>query len=452
MSDRNRVAWTEGLFLRPQHFQQLERFVEKLIADSSEFSVPYGYGFAKLEIDQELSKLGKVGVASAQGIFPDGTPFDIPYDADIPTPLEIPDSTKDAVVSLALPLRRPNMPSMALERSANNALARYCAADVEARDSIAELDSVAELKVARLNLGLRVAQDLSPAYSHLSVAKIVEKRPDGRIVFNEQFYPTVLDCRASVKLFDCVKEVYGYLRHRAQELAERVAQPGSKGVAEFADFLLLQLCNRQQPVFAHLDKRTSLHPELFYRHLLALAGELGTFARKDRRAAEFEAYRHDALWETFQPVMEEVRRGLTAIMDSSAVAVPLEDMTKGYYVARVQDIDLLRSATFVLSANAQLPTETLRSRFPREAQIGSREQIRSLVDSQLPGIILRPLPVAPRQIPYHAGYTYFELEKSRRPNDPVDYWKELEASRMFVMHVAGDFPELSLALWAIRGS
>src|ERR1035438_9114788 len=84
MSDRNRVAWTEGLFLRPQHFQQLERFVEKLIADSSEFSVPYGYGFAKLEIDQELSKLGKVAVASAQGIFPDGTPFDIPYDADIP--------------------------------------------------------------------------------------------------------------------------------------------------------------------------------------------------------------------------------------------------------------------------------------------------------------------------------------------------------------------------------
>jgi type VI secretion system protein ImpJ len=262
----------------------------------------------------------------------------------------------------------------------------------------------------------------------------------------------LLDCRASAKLFDCVKEVYGYLRHRAQELAARVSQPGSKGVAEITDFLLLQLCNRQQPVFAHLEHRAVLHPEMFYRHLLALAGELGTFARKDRRAAEFEAYRHDPLWETIHPVMEEVRSGLTAIIETSAVAVPLEDMTKGYYVARVQDIELLRNAVFVLSANAQLPSETLRARLPREAQIGSRERIRDLVDSQVPGIILRPLPVAPRQIPFHAGYTYFELDKSRRPNDGTDYWKEFEASRMFIVHVAGDFPELSLELWAIRSN
>jgi type VI secretion system protein ImpJ len=199
-----------------------------------------------------------------------------------------------------------------------------------------------------------------------------------------------------------------------------------------------------------LATRSVLHPELFYAHLLALAGELATFARKDRRSVDFEAYRHDFLWETFQPVLEEVRRGLTAILEAAAVVIPLEDLTKGYFVGRVQDVELLRTSVFVLSVNAQLPAETLRARFPREAQIGSRERIRTLVDSQLPGIVLRPLPVAPRQIPYHAGYTYFELDKTRRPNDPMDYWKELETSRMLVMHVAGDFPELNVQLWAIR--
>src|SRR5262249_48814038 len=282
------------------------------------------------------------------------------------------------------------------------------------------------------------------------IARVVEKRPDGRLIFNAEHYPTVIDCRASPKLLDCVNEVHGLLRHRAQGLADRVAQPGSKGVAEFADFLLLQLCNRAQPVFSHLASRGMLHPEVFYPCLVALAGKLGTFARKDRRSAEFEPYRHDALWETFQPVMEEVRRSLTAILESAAVQIPVEDMTKGYYVGRVQDVELLRSAVFVLAVNAQLPSETLRGRFPREAQIGSRERIRALVDSQLPGIVLRPLPVAPRQIPYHAGYTYFELDKVRRQNDPVDYWKDLEASRMLIMHVAGEFPELNLQLWAIR--
>jgi type VI secretion system protein ImpJ len=249
-----------------------------------------------------------------------------------------------------------------------------------------------------------------------------------------------------------LREVYGLLRHRGQALSERVSRPGTQGVAEIADFLMLQLCNRMQPLFEHLINCSPLHPEIFYGHLVQLAGELGTFARKDKRTPEFSAYRQDALWETFHPVMEQVRLGLTAMLEASAVAVPVEDMTKGFFVARVQDVDLLRSAVFVLAVNARVPSEVLRSRFPREAQMGPRDHIRGLVDAQLPGIVLRPLPVAPRQIPYHAGCTYFELDKTRRPNDPVDYWKEMEAARMIVMHVAGDFPELHLQMWAIRAN
>jgi type VI secretion system protein ImpJ len=58
---------------------------------------------------------------------------------------------------------------------------------------------------------------------------------------------------------------------------------------------------------------------------------------------------------------------------------------------------------------------------------------------------LRPLPVAPRQIPYHAGHTYFELET--RGND---MWKQLETSGGLFIHVAGDFPGLEMEFWAVR--
>ena len=65
---------------------------------------------------------------------------------------------------------------------------------------------------------------------------------------------------------------------------------------------------------------------------------------------------------------------------------------------------------------------------------------------QLPGVTMRPLPVAPRQIPYHAGYTYFELETRGS-----DMWKQLESSGGLAMHIAGDFPGLELEFWAVRG-
>ena len=49
---------------------------------------------------------------------------------------------------------------------------------------------------------------------------------------------------------------------------------------------------------------------------------------------------------------------------------------------------------------------------PGVAKLGAAEQIRQLVNSQLPGIPLHPLPVAPRQIRYTAGFVYFELDRS----------------------------------------
>ncbi len=109
-------------------------------------------------------------------------------------------------------------------------------------------------------------------------------------------------------------------------------------------------------------------------------------------------------------------------------------------------IDLHRTAVFVLAFNAQMPGEALRLRFPTQVKIGPAEKIRDLVNFQLQGVVLRPLPVAPRQIPFHAGFTYFELET--RGND---LWKQLETSGGLAMHIAGDFPGLAIEFWAIRG-
>ena len=63
----------------------------------------------------------------------------------------------------------------------------------------------------------------------------------------------------------------------------------------------------------------------------------------------------------------------------------------------------------------------------------------------LPGIAVRPLPVAPRQIPFYAGASYFELDR----NSP--HWQQMQASGGFAIFVAGDFPNLHMELWAIRG-
>ena len=73
------------------------------------------------------------------------------------------------------------------------------------------------------------------------------------------------------------------------------------------------------------------------------------------------------------------------------------------------------------------------------------EHIRELVTTQLPGIEVRPLPVAPRQIPFHAGATYFELDRGST------HWAQMQNAGAFAIHVQEGFANLRMELWAIRG-
>ena len=133
------------------------------------------------------------------------------------------------------------------------------------------------------------------------------------------------------------------------------------------------------------------------------------------------------------------------VMEQSAIQIPLLERKYGVRVAQISDIDLLRNAAFVLAVNAQMPSEAVRTRFPTQTKIGPVERLRDLVNLQLPGVLLQPMAVAPRQIPYHAGCTYFELQTRNE-----DLWKQLEQSGGLALHIAGDFPGLELSFWAIR--
>ena len=86
----------------------------------------------------------------------------------------------------------------------------------------------------------------------------------------------------------------------------------------------------------------------------------------------------------------------------------------------------------------------MRQQVPSQFKVGPAEKIKELVNLALYGIPLRPLPVAPRQIPFHAGFNYFQLEAK----GPL--WDELTSSGGIAIHVPGDFPGLQLEFWAIR--
>lgn len=321
---------------------------------------------------------------------------------------------------------------------------RYLATDIDMADVHAVNLRAAPLMIGRLNLRLMRACDANEGYTTLGIARVVERRADGRLVLDTNYVPPMLHAMAQSVLEGYVREVHGMLHQRGEALAGRLAQPGRAGVGEITDFLLLQVVNRTEPLMAHLQRLPVLHPERLYALFLALAGELSTF-RDSRRPVKFPIYRHDDLSACFRAVMVDLRQSLSMVLEQTAIPIELQERKHGVRVAIIADIEMQRNASFVLAVNAQMPGEALRSRFPAQVKIGPAERLRDLVSLQLPGVGLRAMPVAPRQIPYHAGFTYFELETRGS-----EMWKQLETSGGLAIHIAGDFPGLELAFWAIR--
>jgi type VI secretion system protein ImpJ len=442
MSWNRKVVWSEGMLLQPQHLQQHDRYLQSQLEARVAQLRPYSWGFAQLRIDEQQLGLGKLALQSCSGVLPDGTPFMLPQDDDLPLPLDVPEDARNALVVLALPLRRPGVAETADSTAPDN-FARHRPVDHEAWDSNG-IDNSALMQVGQLRVRLALEQDAANAHACLGVARVLERRPDNRLVLDPAYCPPCLDFRVAPRLSAFADELLGLLHQRGHALAARLSQPGMAGAAEIADFLLLQLLNRAEPLFAHLATMSGLHPEELYRNMVALAGELATFNPAGKRARQYRAYRHDELCASFEPVMDDLREALSAVMDAHAVPIVLEERQFGIRVAVMRDPELVKSATFVLAVNAQLAAENIRTAFPRQVKIGSVEKIRDLVNLQLPGIGLRALPVAPRQLPFHAGYTYFELDKGS------EYWAQLATSAGFAMHVAGEFPGLQMEFWAIR--
>lgn len=445
MTWNNRVIWSEGMLLQQQHLQQQDRYWLSQFDARWGTRRNYGWGFWKLAIDEPLLGLGKLGLAACEGIMPDGTSFVLPLDDELPLPLDIPETRRDALVVLALPLRRPGVPEMASHvHAAQDSYARYGREACVVFDANEDSRESAEMEVGKLRVSLAFADEVSQAYTTLGVARIVECSAETGVVLDQGYSPACLDYRVAPRLAGFVEELAGMLRQRGDALAARLAQPGVSGAAEIADFLLLQVINRSEPLMRHLASVEGLHPEALYRELLQLSGELAGFVASGRRAAPPAPYRHDALAATFAPLAEALRRSLSMVMEPQAVAIGLEQSQFGVSIGRVPDTQLLKTAEFVLAVKADMSTDVLCTALPAQMKVGPVERIHDLVNLQLPGVGLRRLPVAPRQLPFHAGYCYFALDTSD------DAWPQIVASAAIALHVAGDFPGLEVQLWAIR--
>ncbi len=425
----NPVIWSEGMFLKQHHFQQQSRYFENLINEKTSFMYPLAWGITHITINHALLNIGKFSLTKCRGILPDGTVFHVSEEDDCPTPLEITEEANSKTIYLALPLNRT----------------RHLSEEYEVSDSANQESQKATIKIAKLSLQLMLNSEDLNAYSAIPIARIIEIKPSQQIILDHDFIPPCLYISASNLLSDFINELQGLLEHRAETLSHRLTDTQQSATAEVSDFMLLQFVNRFEPLFYHLSVHNAIHPEILYRTLIQLQGELATLTHDRRRPLRLSKYQHHNLCETFKPVLKEIRHSLSMVLKQNAVALAVNEHDFGVWVAEIPDKSLLTSSLFVLAVYAEIATEQIRNIFPSQVKIAPIEELDNFISRALPGIGLQAMPVAPRQIPYHANFSYFSLDNSS------EYWKKLINSSGIGLHIGNQYPGLKLELWAIKG-
>lgn len=445
MTWENKPIWSEGMFLRPQHFQQFERFVGAQLEARLGPLATHGYGLAEVQFNVGQLKTGKLALTRCAGVFEDGTPFRVPEQVAAPLPLEVTRDMRDAVIYLCIPEGRAGTADVALDASAR-AETRFLAEEFEVADTVYGSPSRVALNVGRLQLSLRSALDPLEGYTTLPIARVIERQADDSVLLDTGFIPCAVTTQASPVLSGFLSELEGMVHQRAEAIAGRLGTQGSKAVADITDFLMLMALNRTEASIRHMGALPVLHPAALYGFLCELAAELSTFTASTNRPKFMPFYAHREPRPCFDAVMEDLRRSLSAVFEQNAVPIPLEARAYGISVGQISDHSLFTSASFVLAARGAVDSEQLRANLPRRIKIGSVEHIRDLVMRQLPGADLYPMAAEPRQIPFRANTVYFSI------NARHEQWQAVRTSGAVALHVAGDVPGLELELWAIRGA
>ena len=431
MSDKNKVVWSEGLFLRTQHFQQQDRYTDALVRGALGALSLQHWGFRQLELDAPALGAGRISISAGAGILPDGTPFTIPDAVDAPQPLAV-TSSMSGIVSLGLPLEiagaavvdPAHMPATG---------ARYRGMITNVRDSVRGGANPEEIEVARPAARLLAPGDDMGGYSTLPIARIDGLKADGSVGLVEGFLPPAVVSGAVAFYRQFLQEVVTGLDRIADAHGEIMVSGAGRGIE---NLLILELANTARPAFAHMLSQDLYHPSELFRALASLAGKMATHGSGSRRLQELPAYSHMDPQPAFTAIVDTLRSLMLSLrhVEQKSRALVVAKHSTNVWKVRIDNPEMLTSSRIVLRIGSELSEDALRKIFVQQATVGSADQFEALWKSRLPGIALKPLHSQPREIPYDGDRLCLELDQKSA------HWASLLDAPGFIIGVSGTLP------------
>jgi len=409
MSIPSKVLWGEGLFLRPQHFQQQDQYHEARLHRTAQALHPYLWGVRAIEWDHEALKTDRLRLQSLSLIFRDGEIVEAPASDPLPVAVDlstIPPSVLEVTWYAALP---------ALAPGGGNAEAQGNARYSQVTREMADLYTQAvDADVGFLKSAVRLVSDQEPLGAFECVPVIRLRRVvTGGFEPDPSFIPPGLSIASAPALKAMLDRLLDALQAKVQSLQGHMREP-SRNVIEFrsgdvSSFWLLHTVSTSAAALMHYVRNPDLHPERLFEALLALAGAMMTYS-KQYALIHLPAYRHDDPAQCFTALDDIIRDLLDTVISTKYFSIALSEEKPSYHLGKLDSGKIDQRTTLYLAVSAALPALELVEVVPLRVKVGAPDDVEKCVLSAMPGVKLTHAPQVPAAIPVQPDTYYFALE------------------------------------------
>lgn len=459
MNNNLKVAWYNGMHMDKVHFEQQERYIERLINTKTARSFCNLYGIFEVEFSDDLLNLGKIALTKISGISQDGSVFNAPVDDLLPQALEISHNITSPIITIKIPINTDSIADISLQNSFPNS--KYIATNIpitskihddindnvnsQINQTMQEMQYIQEktsIVVGSLRLKLGLLGDKTPNELEIPIGKIKNIHSNKKIELDDKFIPTTLDISNNSFIRTFLEEMLFSIKQHKQilnQIFKGINQ--TKNTLDFSTYLSLNLLKKYYLIFSYLTNKEKLHPEFLYEKLIDFQADL--LAISHNEDFNFIPYIHNDLSSVFIPLSNNLRILFANITSPKYAMANIIDNGNGFFDCIFDNSSILQNGEIFIAISSTIPMNVLLENFSSQSKIHTQSSIKSIVTSQLRGLNIEPIPSIPSAIPHLSGYAYFKIDKK----DPI--FASFANQNTISIYLTNNIANPDIKLWAL---
>jgi type VI secretion system protein ImpJ len=420
----NPVAWTEGMFLRPQHFQQHDVYLEERLRYHLHVLNPFHWGVRELSINEDALADHRFEIQQLEAVMPGGTVVKAGVNAVVePRPFD-PASER---FSVYVGMRHVSESESAVTAAQGDAPdARYRIVEKELPD-VTRAGALAPVDLAYPHLRLFFSgeeQELE-LYEWFKLADVVGTGVHPPFVLARDYCPPLLAVQGFPPLADRIDQIVAQIAAKVRVVAGRTSS--TLAIADLPRYWMRYTLQRATPMLRHLLSTGTTSPFQLYTALVDVAGALAAFNTSE--PADLPAYDHEDLLGCFGGLLAFLDVQLAEAVPDRFVelVLPFDAEAKLYASEDLNTDTVDPHKHYYLAVKADLEASELARRVVEEAKVGARSTVKLAVRANIAGVPLEHLPGAPTEIQARAGFQYFRLDPHHSK------WKKIQEDYDFAV-------------------